>query len=143
MKKRIFAFIMCVVLCMTLCIPAYATESSTTSILNIGGVDYAYTREKSAREITVTMENEDVLLRAVYDKVENTLSFYQSDLESTAAASTNGFRTGIRRSIHIFGKDGHFNPILCAAYAIKKNRVGIGCCAFLRHPRIVFGKVFN
>lgn len=76
MKKRIFAFIMCVVLCMTLCIPAYATESSTTSILNIGGVDYAYTREKSAREITVTMENEDVLLRAVYDKVENTLSFY-------------------------------------------------------------------
>ena len=31
----------------------------------------------------------DVLLRAVYDKVENTLSFYQSDLESTAAASTN------------------------------------------------------
>lgn len=89
MKKRIFAFIMCVVLCMTLCIPAYATESSTTSILNIGGVDYAYTREKSAREITVTMENEDVLLRAVYDKVENTLSFYQSDLESTAAASTN------------------------------------------------------
>lgn len=35
------------------------------------------------------MENEDVLLRAVYDKVENTLSFYQSDLESTAAASTN------------------------------------------------------
>lgn len=89
MKKRIFAFIMCVVLCMTLCIPAYATESSTTSILNIGGVDYAYTREKSAREITVTMENEDVLLRAVYDKVENTLSFYQTWSETPDEVSAN------------------------------------------------------
>lgn len=87
MTKKIFALFMCVILCMTFCIPAFATEPTTESIVNIYGNDYVYSREENTRNITVTMENEDVFLRAVYDKVENTLSFYQSDLESTDAAT--------------------------------------------------------
>lgn len=89
MLKKIISLLMSVIMCATLCVPAVAANipSTTTYEINLNGVDYTQTIAENSRTITSIMENENVCYRSVYDKVENTISFYQYDLTATASTS--------------------------------------------------------
>ena len=55
MKKRILSMFLALAMCLTLCVPAFATEEEIT--ITIGGVEYQQTIDEGLRYTTSTLES--------------------------------------------------------------------------------------
>lgn len=74
MKKRILSMFLALAMCLTLCVPAFATEEEIT--ITIGGVEYQQTIDEGLRYTTSTLESAEKVYKSVYDKQANVISIY-------------------------------------------------------------------